>query len=310
MSNLGDKIHGDELPIVAAVGFFDGVHLGHKFLIEQIKSEADKTQYETAIITFTEHPQKVLGASFHPYLLTPFAEKISLLKKTGVDYCIPISFTKELSNYTAFQFMKEILLQKYNVRTLIIGYDHRFGNDREEGFDEYKAHGEKLGIDVVKASEYSKTYVSSSKIRKLLSEGHISEANKLLGYNYVINGVVVDGLRIARTLGFPTANLQLLNKDVDKMLPMNGVYAAKTYIDGKKYDSMVYLGRRPTMLNNGGMSIETHIIDFDGDLYGKMATIELLEFIRDDIKFKDKSLIKPQIEKDYVKIKEYFNSSK
>lgn len=308
MESIKSIVNENELPIVASVGFFDGVHLGHKYLIEQIKEEAEKSQYESAIITFTEHPQKVLESSFHPYLLTPFSEKINLLKETGIDYCIPLKFTKDLAGYSAFKFMEEVLLKRYNVRTLIIGYDHRFGNNRSEGFDEYVEYGEKLGIKIIKAKPYEQLYVSSSQIRRDLAEGKLDEANKLLDYNYFLKGEVVHGLKIARTLGYPTANLQLSAKDSDKMLPAFGVYAAWTYLNGKKYASMVYLGRRPTMLNNGGMTIETHLINFDGDLYGKILTVEFLKYMREEMKFTDKKHSKQQIKKDFESVKDYFEN--
>lgn len=296
----------DELPIVVAVGFFDGVHLGHQFLIEQVKAEAASSHYESAVITFTEHPKKVLGASFSPYLLTPLTEKIQLLKQTGLDYCIPLAFSKELSGYSAFRFMDEILRRRYNAKTLIVGYDHRFGYNRTESFEQYVEYGKKLGIKVIQAKEYIEDYVSSSKIRLLLAEGEIEKANALLGYKYKLQGVVVDGLKLARKLGYPTANIQLANRDLDKMLPLLGVYAVWVWLDDVKYHGMLYIGKRPTMLNNGGVTIEVNILDFHQEIYGKDITVELLKFVREDIKFSNAEKIKAQIDADLLRIQKFF----
>lgn len=303
-------MQSEELPIVASIGFFDGVHLGHKYLIEQIKKIAAENDCESAVITFTEHPQKVLESSFSPYLLTTSKEKMELLKKTGLDYCIPLPFTKELASYSAYKFMDEILKKLYNTHTLIIGYDHRFGSNRSEGFEEYVEYGKQLGINVIQIDEYADTYVSSSKIRKFLADGKIESANKLLGYNYRITGKVVHGLNMANTLGYPTANIQLEEKDKDKMIPLCGVYVARIFVDNKAYNGMLYIGRRPTMLNNGGVTIEANIFDFEGDLYDKIISVELLKFVRADTKFENQALIKLQIDKDYKEIKEYFTQNK
>lgn len=299
----------DELPIVASIGFFDGVHLGHRYLIEQIKEEARVNDCESAVITFTEHPQKVLESSFSPYLLTTFTEKMDLLKKTGIDYCIPLSFTKELASYSAYKFMDEILKKRYNTKTLIIGYDHRFGNNRSEGFEDYYKYGKELGINVLQLKAYEDTYVSSSKIRKLIADGKIEEANLLLGYNYKLHGTVVHGLEIAKTLGYPTANIQLKDKDKDKMLPFFGVYAVKVKVKGAEHNGMLYLGRRPTMLNNGGVTIEVNIFDFNESIYNEDISVEILKFIRGEIKFENNELVKLQIAKDYEIVKDFFQNN-
>ena len=303
-------MHLEELPIVVSIGFFDGVHLGHRYLIQQIKDEAVANDYESAIITFTKHPQKVLESSFSPYLLTTFTEKMELLKQTGLDYSIPLNFTKEMASYSAYKFMDEILKKRYNAKVLVIGYDHRFGNNRSEGFEDYARYGDELGIKVMQLKEYEDTYVSSSKIRRLLAEGKIQEANALLGYNYKLHGTVVHGLELAKTLGYPTANIQLKDKDKDKMLPFFGVYAVKVRVLDNDHIGMLYIGRRPTMLNNGGVTIEVNIFDFHENIYDQDITVEILDFIRGEIKFENNSLIKAQIDKDAQEVKKFFESYK
>ena len=298
----------EELPIVASIGFFDGVHLGHRYLIEQIKEEAKTNDFESAVITFTQHPQKVLESSFSPYLLTTFTEKMEQLKQTELDYCIPLNFTKELASYSAYKFMDDILKKRYNTKILIIGYDHRFGNNRSEGFEDYVRYGTELGIKVIQLKEYKDVYVSSSKIRKLIAEGKIEDANLLLGYNYKLHGTVVHGLELAKTLGFPTANIQLKDKDKDKMLPFFGVYAVKVYLRGNEHFGMLYVGRRPTMLNNGGVTIEVNIFDFHENIYDQDITVEIFKFIRGEMKFDNNELIREQINKDYQEVKHFFAS--
>lgn len=290
-------------PIVATVGFFDGVHTGHKYLIEQLKEEAEKKGLPAAVITFPVHPRLVLNTDYRPALLCGFEEKLKHLDAAGIDICIVLDFTKEMSLLSADDFISQILKNKLDVNTLLIGYDHRFGHDRKDGFPEYVAYGRKVGIDVVQAQELSSTnHVSSSRIRRLLGEGDIRKANKLLGYNYTISGKIVEGFKVGRTIGFPTANIQIWEDF--KVVPAFGVYAVHVLADNDKYGGMLYIGKRPTLHNGDNISLEVNIFGFDGDLYGKDLTTEFIEFVRPDEKFPNLEILLEHIRQDKENVAE------
>lgn len=293
-------------PIAASIGFFDGVHAGHQFLIEQVKKEAHARNIASAIITFSEHPRKTLNSTFQPSLLCGFDEKIELLSKTEVDHIIVLEFTPEMAQMSAQEFIEKILKDQLNVESLIIGYDHRFGKDRTEGFDEYKKYGKALGIDVVQAKEYSPhQHISSSRIRNLIKNGEIKDAAKLLTYNYTISGKIVEGFKVGRTIGFPTANIQVW--ETYKVIPAFGVYAVYVHINGDKLRGMLYIGNRPTLHNGNNISIEVNIFDFDGNLYNQSLTAEFIEFIRFDKKFETIGELKASILADKNIITALFN---
>ena len=218
-----DRLKGKEL--VATIGFFDGVHLGHRFLIDEMKEIAKARNLPSAVITFPEHPRAVLHADYQPKLLNSFEEKLQQLETTGVDYCIVLDFTIELSRLSAKEFITSILANSLHVKTLLIGYDHRFGHDRTDGFEQYVVYGTECGIEVLKASPYDEgnTAVSSSEIRKLLQAGNVAEAAYLLTYPYQLLGHIVSGYKVGRTLGFPTANIRV--DGPFKVIPGIGVYA-------------------------------------------------------------------------------------
>lgn len=295
---LIDKDHKSEhLPLVATIGFFDGVHLGHRFLIEQVKQEALKRGLPSAVITFPVHPRKVLQKDYQPALLCGFEEKKERLAATGIDYCISLDFTIEISQLSAHEFMQKILKDKLSVDTLVIGYDHRFGHNREDGFTDYKRYGEEMGIQVIESKELpGNEHVSSSRIRQLLGEGNVHKAAELLSYNYTISGKIVEGFKVGRTIGFPTANIQVW--ETYKVIPAFGVYAVYVHVDNQKYDGMLYIGNRPTLHNGDNISIEVNLFNFDGDLYNKELTAEFIEFIRPDEKFVDIDTLKQKISED------------
>lgn len=284
-------------PLVVTIGFFDGVHTGHRFLIEQVKQEAAKRGLPSAVITFPVHPRKVLQADYQPALLCGFDEKLERLASTGVDYCICLDFSIEISELSAYRFMQQILKDEYQVDALIIGYDHRFGYNRQDGFPDYKRYGLEMGMEVIQAKELpGNEHVSSSRIRTLLSEGNVEKAAELLSYNYTISGKIVEGFKVGRTIGFPTANIQVW--ETYKVIPAFGVYAVYVHVDGQQYDGMLYIGKRPTLHNGDNISIEVNLFGFDGDLYNKSLTTEFLEFIRPDEKFIDIDTLKRQIQND------------
>ena len=284
-------------PCAATIGFFDGVHRGHRFLLEQVKEEAAGKGLCPSVITFPTHPRQVLQPNFHPQLLSTPAEKLHLLEEAGIANCILLPFTAELSRLSAKEFML-LLRTEYNVRTLVIGYDHRFGHNRLESFEDYVRYGQELDIDIVQARAYTQenAKVSSSAIREQLSQGEVHTASRLLGYPYPLEGTVTDGYRVGRKIGFPTANLRVDHPF--KLVPAEGVYAVKVEVEGQQHLGMLNIGHRPTLNNGADRSIEVHILDFAGDIYRQNIRIEFLRFLRPETKFASIEELISQIEKD------------
>lgn len=284
-------------PTVATIGFFDGVHLGHRYLINQVKIAASQCGWCSSIITFPVHPRQVIQSDYQPQLLSSPEEKIELLSQTGVDNCILLPFTQELSKLTAYEFM-QLLYDKYKVRMLVIGYDHRFGHNRAETFEDYCRYGRELGIHIMQATAYTQEQdkVSSSAIRRSLLSGDVMTAQKYLGYNYFLEGTVVGGYQVGRKIGFPTANLR-----VDfpyKLIPSIGVYAVRVQVAGQQWKGMLSIGYRPTINNGNDLSIEVHILDFQGDIYNQKMRLEFIEFLRPEVKFDSVDELIAQMHKD------------
>ena len=284
-------------PTVATIGFFDGVHLGHRYLINQVKIAASQCGWCSSIITFPVHPRQVIQSDYQPQLLSSPEEKIKLLSQTGIDNCILLPFTQELSKLTAYEFM-QLLYDKYKVRMLVIGYDHRFGHNRAETFEDYCRYGRELGIHIMQATAYTQEQdkVSSSAIRRALLSGDVMTAQKYLGYNYFLEGTVVSGYQVGRKIGFPTANLR-----VDfpyKLIPSIGVYAVRVQVAGQQWKGMLSIGYRPTINNGNDLSIEVHILDFQGDIYNQKMRLEFIEFLRPEIKFDSIDELIAQMHKD------------
>jgi len=281
--------------LILTIGFFDGVHAGHRFLIRQMEEIAQKEGLQSAILTFWPHPRLVLDEEYKPRLLNSFPEKIDLLSGLPLDYCIRINFTPDFANYPAYQFMQEILQKKLNVKHLLIGYDHRFGKNREEGFDDYYRYGEELGMKVTQILPYEEEgcLISSSLIRRLLISGDIKSANQFLRYPFTFKGVVVDGAKLGRKIGFPTANLRLSFNY--KCVPDVGVYAVWVQVENRKYGGMLYIGNRPTVANSEEPSIEINLFDFEGDLYEKELTVTFVDKIRNQKKFQNVELLREQL---------------
>ena len=290
--------------MVATMGFFDGVHLGHRHLINEVVSEAQRRGQESAVITFPVHPRKVLDKSYQPPLLCGFDEKLDQLSTTEIDNCIVLDFTIDISQLTAKEFICQILKEKIGIQTLVVGYDHRFGRNREENFNDYVRYGNEVGINVIKATPYKfgTHTVSSSQIRYLLAQGDISLSNTFLSYNYTITGKIVEGYKVGRRIGFPTANIKLWERY--KVIPTDGVYAVRVHIEESVHDGMLYIGNRPTLHQNSHTSVEVNIFDFDNDLYNKTLTVEFVSFVRPDIKFNGVEPLIAQINKDKETVKE------
>lgn len=284
--------------LAATIGFFDGVHLGHRFLINELKEVAQARNLPSAVITFPEHPRAVLHSNYQPKLLNSFEEKLEQLALTGIDYCIVLDFTVELSHLTAREFISNVLANKLHVEALIIGYDHRFGHDRTDGFEQYVTYGSACGMEVIKASSYNegRMVVSSSEIRKLLTECRVEEADKLLTSPYQLRGTIVNGYKVGRKLGFPTANIQV--DEPFKIVPGIGVYAVWVYLNGEKYKGMLYIGDRPTLGNGSNITLEVNILNFSGDIYNNEITVAFIYHVRGDTKFGSLEELKEQLGKD------------
>ena len=286
-------------PCVATVGFFDGVHAGHRFLINELKEIAETENLKSTVVTFAIHPHKVLDPDFTPELLSTLSEKLVLLESTGIDNCIVLDFSLEMAKLSAFDFIKTVLLEKYNVQSLLVGHDHRFGHNRADGFPEYKQYGQSLGMKVIQATRFSTSdtpHISSSEIRMALHRGDITTANRILTYRYSFVGRVMNGFKIGRKIGFPTANLYCENQE--KMIPPFGVYAVKVYWNENSYKGMMNIGTRPTLDNGYHTSLEVHIIDFDEDIYNQNIKVEFIQKIRDEKKFNGLDELIAQLQKD------------
>ena len=298
----------DIKPCVATIGFFDGVHMGHKFLIDYIREIAEDKGLESTVITFDKHPRQVLKCDYMPKMLSTYEEKILLLSKTGVDNCAVLPFNKETSALSAYDFMKDVLRDKLNVKVLVMGYDNRFGHNRSDSFDDYVRYGKELGIEVIPAQAFilNGVNVSSSVIRSYLDKGEIEMANKCLGYPYFIAGKVVNGCHNGRKLGFPTANLEV--DDADKLIPAAGVYAVKARTEdsvGLKR-AMMNIGTRPTFDGNQ-TSLETYILNFKNDIYDEKLAISFFHRIRSERKFGSLDELTEQLAKDEDMVNEQFD---
>ena len=279
--------------MIATTGFFDGVHCGHRLVIERLVSMARERGDESLVVTFWPHPRAVLqNGARELRLLTTLEEKKAILASLGVDRVEVLDFTRSFAALTAEQFLRDILQAQFGVTTLLMGYDNRLGSDRLTASN-LRPLAEALGIELIELEPYQT--ISSTKIRKSLEEGDIASATEMLGYGYSLKGVVVAGNRLGRTIGFPTANMRLY--EPLKLVPGRGVYVVEVQVLGKTWRGMTNIGLRPTV---GGTftTIETHILDFDEDIYGLPLTITFLRRLRDEVHFPSLEALKDQLAKD------------
>lgn len=286
-------------PCVATIGFFDGVHRGHQFLISHLVETARQDGMPAVVITFDEHPRKVLQSDYQPEMLSTLDSKLLLLSKTEVDDAVVLHFTREMAAMSAREFMQQVLHDHLHVKKLFIGYDHRFGHNREETFDDYVRYGKEMGIEVIKSQAYSMNgiNISSSVIRSFLKEGEVDMANQCLGYPYTIIGKVVNGYHEGRKLGFPTANLDLSH--FGQMIPAPGVYAVKARLEGTVVwkQGMMNIGTRPTF-DGKQLTLETHIFNFEGDIYDQLLLVSFVKRIRGERKFESPEELAAQLKED------------
>lgn len=283
----------------ATIGFFDGVHLGHRYLIEQVREAAGQRGLIPLAITFDGHPRKVVQPEFVPQLLTTTAEKLALLREAGLEHVRLLTFDQALSRLTAREFMQQ-MYGEMGVRALVMGYDHRFGHGGGTP-KEYRQWGREAGIEVIAARELEGLKASSSLIRRHLEVGAVAKATALLGYAYRLGGEVVGGHRIGRTIGFPTANLVV---EADKLKPAMGVYAVMALLpDGTRRMGMLNIGNRPTMANGEAVSVEVHLLDFEGSLYGRYLTLSLEERLRGERRFASREALVAQLQQDALAVR-------
>lgn len=292
---------------VVTSGTFDGVHLGHQKILNRLNQVADLTNGQSVVITFYPHPRSVISPDNQIVkLISTLDEKIELLENNGVNHLLIIPFTREFSELSSEEFIQKILIETIGTKTLVIGYDHRFGKNREGGFDFLKANKEKYGFDIEEISrqDIENVVVSSSKIRKALHEGDVPSADHFLGRNYSVSGLIVKGKQLGRTIGFPTANIQV--REIAKLIPSDGVYAVKVYYKDDIFGGMLNIGNRPTV-DGTYQTIEVNIFDFDQEIYGENLKVEFLQKIRNEKKFNGLDELKAQIAKDKITCKGILN---
>lgn len=291
-------------PSVATIGFFDGVHEGHRFLLRQVSEEAHRRGLRAVAITFDRHPREVLRPDEPARLLTPLATKLLLLSKTGIDATVVLPFSREMAALSARDFMADVLKRQLAVETLLIGYDHHFGHNRSEGFHDYVTYGRELGIDVLQSTplDVEGVRVSSSAIRQFVLDGDIAAANRCLGYRFTLQGTVEHGFAYGRKLGFPTANLRT---EAAQVVPCTGVYAVWVRPEGemRQYRAMMNIGMRPTF-NGEQQTMEVNIFQYKGNLYGRQLLVSFAARVRDERRFDSPDALAQQLEKDKQQIEQ------
>ena len=283
---------------------FDGVHLGHQYVLKYLSDIAKKEEAETAVMTFNPHPRLVLQPFTGFELLTTLEEKIQLLEKFNVQHLFIQEFTKDFSQLSALEFVRDILVARLHIHSLVIGYDHQFGNNRDGNYERFQMFSKQLGFKLYKLPALSgnNSVISSTKIRNKISEGKIIRANEYLGYNFLMKGKVIKGDKIGATLGFPTANIEI---DEHKICPKNGVYFVKVKIKENYFYGMMNIGKRPTV-NGLNKQIEVHILDFNRDIYGEEIEIYFYDRSRDENKFSSLEELKNRLAIDKENTINYF----
>lgn len=282
----------------ATIGFFDGVHRGHQFMIDSLTTMAHAQERQSLVITFDRHPRQVVHADYVPQLITTTDEKLQLLHATAADRIEVLHFDAQMAQLSAYEFMRQVLHEKYGVAMLLTGYDNRFGHNRAEGFADYVRYGEEMGMEVRQNTpiDIDGLRVSSSLIRRLIVEGNITEASNCMGHPYSITGSVAHGFQEGRRIGFPTANI--VPESAEKLVPGNGVYATRVSVEGGEWmPAMLNIGTNPTFQRQQ-TTIEAHIIGFEGDIYGRKVRVEFGRKLRDEQRFESVEALQKQLEAD------------
>jgi len=292
---------------VLTLGTFDGVHIGHRKILERLTQNTETNKYESLLLTFFPHPRMVLQGQSDVKLLNTISEKIELLEMMGIQNLVIHPFDESFSKLTAQEFVKTVLVDQFNIQKIIIGHDHRFGRNRTANIDDLIAFGKEYGFEVeqISVQEIKEVSISSTKIRNALTEGNMALANEYLGYDYFLTGTILKGKQLGRTIGFPTANLQI--EEDYKLIPRNGAYVVKSSINHKTVFGMMNIGYNPTV-GVGNLSVEIHYFDFEADLYDQKISVSILEYLRPEQKFDSVNLLKTQLEKDKETALDYIKS--
>ena len=292
---------------IITLGTFDGVHIGHKKILERVIQNTENEKYESLVLTFFPHPRMVLQEDCDIELLNTIDEKIDLLDEIGLQNLVIHPFDEMFSRLTAEEFVKTVLVDRFDIHKIIIGHDHRFGRNRTANIDDLIAYGEQYNFEVeqISVQEINEISVSSTKIRQALIEGKMTLANDYLGYEYFLTGIVVQGKQLGRTIDFPTANIEI--KENYKLIPQNGVYIVKSIIEDKVIFGMMNIGFNPTV-NGENRSIEVHYFDFNADLYHQNVRVSILKRIRSEQKFSSVDALKAQLQTDKKEALSYLNN--
>jgi len=291
---------------ILTLGTFDGVHVGHKKILERVTQNTENGKYESLVLTFFPHPRMVLHGQSEVKLLNTIDEKINLLEKAGIQNLVIHPFDEKFSRLTAEEFVKTVLVDQFHIKKIIIGHDHRFGKNRTADINDLITFGQQYNFEVeqISVQEIDAVSISSTKIRNALTEGNMALANDYLGYDYFLTGTIAKGKQLGRTIGFPTANLKI--KENYKLIPQNGAYVVKSTIDQKTVYGMMNIGYNPTVAGEN-LSIEIHYFDFDKDIYDQKIAVSILERLRPEQKFGSVDLLKEQLKKDKQTALEFIN---
>lgn len=299
------KVHNSissfpDKPSVVTIGTFDGVHIGHQKIIKRLITVSKEKQLDSVLLTFFPHPRMVLQKQLDIKLINTLEERKAILSNMGLDHLVIKEFTQEFSRLSAYDYVKNILVDELKAKYIIIGYDHRFGKNRSANIETLKEYGKEFGFEVeeISVQDIENVAVSSTKIRKALASGDIKTTNRYLGYNFCLSGTVIKGKQLGSKLGFPTANIA--PQESYKLIPKKGVYIVKSKIDNKTIYGMLNIGTNPTV-DGTSKSIEVHFFDFNQDLYGKTITVEFIDWLRNEHKFDSLEQLKIQLEKDKIK---------
>ena len=285
-----------EKPLALSLGMFDGVHLGHKSIINELIKIGSEKNLETAILTFWPHPRFVFNPNEDLKLLNTLEEKKVLMDKYGIENLFLKEFDEEFRNLTGEEFVRQILIEKLNVKYLIVGYDHVFGKNKSGNFELLKKLSKELDFEVeqMEAINIHENNISSTKVRNALLEGHIIEANEMLGYSYSVSGTVAHGKKIGRTIGYPTANIET---ESIKLLPKKGAYIVEVFVKNKQYKGMLSVGTNPTV-NGEKLTVEVYILDFSEDIYDENITVKFRNFLHEEIKFEGLEKLVERLDED------------
>jgi riboflavin kinase/FMN adenylyltransferase len=290
---------------IVTLGSFDGVHLGHNVILDKICKTAKQENLESVLLTFFPHPRLIVSNDSEIKMLNTMAEKAMLLEQKGIQNFIIHPFDKLFSELSPREFVEQVLIKQLNIQKIIIGYDHKFGKNRAADFNDLIAFGKEFGFEVeeISAKQVDEVAVSSTKIRNSLLEGNISLANAYLGYSYMLSGIVVKGNQLGRTIGFPTANIEV--SENYKLIPKNGVYIVSAIVNNQTIFGMMNIGIKPTLGDNIP-TIEVHLLDFSEDIYGQEIQVNVIERLRDEQKFESFEALKSQLEIDKTNTVDYF----